>query len=61
MSHTEQLGSFAAVADANRDVVAGSRLIEIGAYAINGTMRSYFSTAADHVGVDLVRVRASTS
>jgi SAM-dependent methyltransferase len=54
MSHPEQLGFFSAVARANRDVIAGSRLIEIGAYAVNGTMRSYFSTAADYVGVDLV-------
>ncbi|WP_107774607.1 class I SAM-dependent methyltransferase [Nocardioides sediminis] len=54
MSHPEQLGFFSAVASANRDVVAGSRVIEIGAYAVNGTMRSYFSTAADYVGVDLV-------
>lgn len=54
MSHPEQLGFFAAVADANRELIDGSRLIEIGAYAVNGTMRSYFSTAADHVGVDLV-------
>lgn len=54
MSHPEQLGFFAAVAEANRDVIAGSRLIEIGAYAVNGTMRSYFSTTADYVGVDLV-------
>jgi len=54
MSHPEQLGFFASVADANRDVIAGSRLIEIGAYAVNGTMRSYFSASADYVGVDLV-------
>jgi SAM-dependent methyltransferase len=54
MSHPEQLGFFSAVARANRDVIAGSRLIEIGAYAVNGTMRSYFSTTADYVGVDLV-------
>jgi len=54
VSHPEQLGFFAAVADANRDVIAGSRLIEIGSYAVNGTMRSYFSTTDEYVGVDLV-------
>lgn len=54
MSHPEQLGFFAAVAAANRDVITGGRLIEIGAYAVNGTMRSYFSTTAEYVGIDLV-------
>lgn len=54
MSHPEQLGFFSAVARANQDVIAGSRLIEIGAYAVNGTMRSYFAATADYVGVDLV-------
>ena len=54
MSHPEQLGFFAALADANREVIAGSRLIEIGSYAVNGTMRSYFATTAEYVGMDLV-------
>ena len=54
MSHPEQLGFFSALAEANREVTSGSRLIEIGSYAVNGTMRSYFSTAVDYVGVDLV-------
>lgn len=54
MSHPAQQGFFSAVAEANRELITGSRLIEIGAYAVNGTMRSYFSETADYVGVDLV-------
>jgi SAM-dependent methyltransferase len=53
VSHPEQLGFFAAVADANRDVVDGGRLLEIGSYAVNGTMRRHFAAAAEYVGVDL--------
>ncbi len=54
MSHPEQLGFFASCADANRDVVAGSRVLEIGSYNVNGSMRSLFATSSEFNGVDLV-------
>ncbi|KRF45525.1 hypothetical protein ASH01_06780 [Terrabacter sp. Soil811] len=53
MSHPEQLAFFAAVARANRGLLADGRLIEIGSYDVNGSIRSLFP-ARDYVGVDLV-------
>jgi SAM-dependent methyltransferase len=53
MSHPEQQAFFAAVAEANRDLIAGGRLIEIGAYDVNGTVRATFSGTAAYTGVDL--------
>lgn len=53
MSHVEQTTFLAAVACANADVVTGGRVIEIGAYDVNGTVRSSFATASEYVGVDL--------
>ncbi len=54
MSHPEQLAFFSVVADANQELISNSRVVEIGAYDVNGTMRRYFTAAAEYVGVDLV-------
>ena len=54
MSHAEQLGFFAAVAAANQPVVQGGRLLEIGSYDVNGTLREQFAGVRQHLGVDLV-------
>ncbi|MBC9822509.1 methyltransferase domain-containing protein [Terrabacter sp. MAHUQ-38] len=53
MSHQEQLAFFQAVADVNGDLIAGGRVLEIGSYDVNGTVRSIFE-AREYVGVDLV-------
>lgn len=53
MSHPEQLGYFAAVADTNRELITGARILEVGSYDVNGSVRSLFAGAADYVGVDL--------
>jgi SAM-dependent methyltransferase len=53
VSHPEQAAFFAAVAAANADLVRGGRVLEIGSYDVNGTIRSLFGGAADYVGVDL--------
>ena len=53
VSHPEQLGFFAAVVDANRSLVAGAKVLEIGSCDVNGSIRRLFGTAASYVGVDL--------
>ncbi len=53
MSHPEQAAFFAAVADANTDLVKGGRVLEIGSYDVNGNIRSLFAGSAEYVGVDL--------
>jgi len=53
MSHPEQLGFFAAVADANQALLDGARIIEIGSYDVNGSVRALFAPAREYVGVDL--------
>lgn len=52
MSHPEQRAFFQLVAEANRDRISSSRVLEIGSYDVNGTIRDFFP-AADYVGVDL--------
>lgn len=54
MSHAAQLGFFRAVALANEDLVSSARLLEVGSYDVNGTVRELFSGAREYVGVDLV-------
>lgn len=54
MSHPEQLAFFAAVARCNPSLVADARILEIGSYDVNGSIRDTFSTSGAHVGVDLV-------
>jgi SAM-dependent methyltransferase len=53
VSHPEQAAFFAAVADANTGLVQGGRVLEIGSYDVNGTIRSLFAGSAEYVGVDL--------
>lgn len=53
MSHPEQLGFFRAVTTANAALIAQGRVLEIGSYDVNGTIRALFSSAGDYVGVDL--------
>ena len=51
--HSEQYGFFKAVAEVNQDLIAGARILEIGSYNVNGTIRDLFSTASEYTGVDL--------
>jgi SAM-dependent methyltransferase len=53
MSHPEQRGFFEAVVEANRHVISGAKVLEIGSYDVNGTLRSLFATAREYTGVDL--------
>src|SRR5258708_17358138 len=53
MSHAEQHGFFAAVADVNRSLISGAKILEIGSYDVNGSVRSLFAAAGEYVGVDL--------
>jgi SAM-dependent methyltransferase len=53
MSHSEQLGFFAAVADADKTFIAGAKVLEIGSYDVNGSVRQSFASAGRYVGVDL--------
>jgi SAM-dependent methyltransferase len=53
MSHPEQLGYFSAVVEVNRRLVEGGRILEVGSYDVNGSVRSLFSGAGEYVGVDL--------
>src|SRR5437660_12882406 len=53
MSHPEQRGFFAAVAEANQRLITGAKVLEIGSYDVNGSVRSLFSAAHEYVGVDL--------
>jgi SAM-dependent methyltransferase len=53
MSHPEQLGFFALCAEANKELLSGGRLLEIGSYDVNGSVRRVFDGVRDYVGVDL--------
>jgi SAM-dependent methyltransferase len=53
MSHADQLGFFGADARANVDLLADARVLEVGSYDVNGSMRDTFPTAGAYVGVDL--------
>jgi len=53
MSHPEQLAFFSAVARANTDLVEGARVLEIGSFDVNGSVRNLFAGATTYVGVDL--------
>lgn len=54
MSHAEQLGFVAACVEANRRLVDGAAVLEIGSYDVNGSVRRLFDSATRYVGVDLV-------
>jgi SAM-dependent methyltransferase len=53
VSHPEQLGFFAEVVRANDSIVANGKVIEIGSYDVNGSVRKIFQGAEEYVGVDL--------
>lgn len=53
MSHLEQVGFFAALAEANASLIDGAAVLEVGSYDVNGGIRHLFSRAAKYVGVDL--------
>jgi SAM-dependent methyltransferase len=53
VSHPEQQAFLSLVATSNKAVVAGGRVLEIGSYDVNGTVRRQFAPAASYVGVDL--------
>jgi SAM-dependent methyltransferase len=56
VSHPEQLAYLAAVIAANRDLVTGARVLEVGSYDVNGSVRGLFDevAVAVYTGVDLV-------
>jgi SAM-dependent methyltransferase len=53
MSHPEQFAFFGAVAESNPLLIERSRIIEIGSYDVNGSVRALFGTCSEYVGVDL--------
>jgi SAM-dependent methyltransferase len=53
VSHPEQQAFIEAVAARNAALVAGGRVLEVGSYDVNGTVRAAFSAAREYVGVDL--------
>jgi len=53
MSHPEQRGFFEAVVAANRSLISGAKVLEIGSYDVNGSLRGLFPTAGEYTGVDL--------
>ncbi|WP_052915644.1 class I SAM-dependent methyltransferase [Mycobacterium haemophilum] len=54
MSHPEQVGFFQAVVEANKTLIDGASVLEMGSYDVNGNVRSVFAAAGRYVGVDLV-------
>ena len=54
MSHPEQLGFFAEVERANLAVVEFSKVVEIGSFDVNGSVRTIFRRSVEYVGVDLL-------
>lgn len=54
MSHPSQLEFVSAVARCNADLVRGARVLEIGSYDVNGSVRAHFGGASEYIGVDLV-------
>lgn len=53
MSHPEQLGYFNLVAAANTRLIQDARILEVGSYDVNGSIRAIFAAAREYVGVDL--------
>lgn len=53
VSHPEQLGFLSLVEKENRRVVNGGRVLEIGSYDVNGSMRELYSHCREYIGVDL--------
>jgi SAM-dependent methyltransferase len=53
MSHPEQLAFFEAIADRNKAFISGAKVIEIGSYDVNGSIRQVFAHSREYLGVDL--------
>jgi SAM-dependent methyltransferase len=53
VSHPEQLGFFGLVEEANRPLINGGRILEIGSYDVNGSVRQIFAGRREYIGVDL--------
>jgi SAM-dependent methyltransferase len=47
------LAFFTEVAATNADLIRGARVLEIGSYDVNGSVRRIFGEAGDYVGIDL--------
>jgi SAM-dependent methyltransferase len=56
VGHPEQIGFFEAVVEANKTLVEGASVLEIGShdYDLNGSVRKVFAAAGRYVGIDLV-------
>lgn len=52
MSHPEQQAFFQAIADANQARLGDARVLEVGSYDVNGSVRTIINSA-EYVGVDL--------
>src|SRR5690348_8310771 len=55
MSHQSQRTFVQACARAAEPHYAGGRIAEIGAYAVNDSIRRFFPWAREYIGVDLAR------
>ena len=53
MSHPEQLGFVSAVVVSNPLLISGGRILEIGSYNVNGSVRTLLNTSGEYIGVDL--------
>lgn len=53
MSHPEQLGFFRLTEEANRRLINGGRVLEIGSYDVNGSVREVYAGSREYIGVDL--------
>lgn len=54
MSHSEQIAFFKACVAANASALHNARVLEIGSYDVNGSVRGTFKDAREYIGVDLV-------
>jgi SAM-dependent methyltransferase len=54
VAHPEQLQFFGLVAGHNRQAIMDGRVLEIGSYDVNGSVRALFDGAREYVGVDLI-------
>ena len=53
MAHPQQTEFFKLVATTNHSLIPSARVLEIGSYNVNGSIRDYFGLARHYTGVDL--------